>query len=59
MVARELEERCTVWTYSKPVAVLDMMWNIAFMVVSVVMLACTVKENPNTSIRRRISGYTL
>ncbi|KAG4999284.1 hypothetical protein AAZX31_08G045400 [Glycine max] len=57
--ARELEERRADWTYSKPVVALDMTWNMAFVVVSAVMLACTVKENPNTPIRWWICGYAL
>ncbi|KAK7387887.1 hypothetical protein VNO78_22685 [Psophocarpus tetragonolobus] len=46
-------------TYSKPVVALDMTWNMAFVVVSMVILACTVKEKPNTLIRWWICGYTL
>ncbi|XP_014506966.1 E3 ubiquitin protein ligase RIE1 [Vigna radiata var. radiata] len=57
--ARELDERRADWTYSKPVVALDMTWNMAFVVVSAVMLACTVKENPNTPIRWWICGYAL
>ncbi|KAL2342427.1 hypothetical protein Fmac_003712 [Flemingia macrophylla] len=57
--ARELEERRADWTYSKPVVALDMTWNMAFVVVSAVMLACTVSEKPNTPIRWWICGYAL
>ncbi|XP_020221797.1 E3 ubiquitin protein ligase RIE1 [Cajanus cajan] len=57
--ARELEERRADWTYSKPVVALDMTWNMAFVVVSAVMLACTVTEKPNTPIRWWICGYAL
>ena len=57
--ARELEERRADWTYSKPVVALDITWNMAFVLVSAVMLACTVKENPNTPIRWWICGYAL
>lgn len=57
--ARELEERRADWTYSKPVVALDVTWNMAFVVVSVVMLACTVKEKPNMPIRWWICGYAL
>ncbi|XVF02910.1 hypothetical protein REPUB_Repub04eG0215500 [Reevesia pubescens] len=57
--ARELEERRADWGYSKPVVALDMMWNTAFVAVSVVMLICTVDETPNTPIRLWISGYAL
>ncbi|KAL6180736.1 hypothetical protein ACLB2K_047396 [Fragaria x ananassa] len=45
--------------YSKPVVALDMMWNTAFVVVSVVMLILTRDERPNTPIRLWICGYAL
>ncbi|KAL9324900.1 hypothetical protein ACSQ67_005545 [Phaseolus vulgaris] len=57
--ARELEERRADWGYSKPVVALDMSWNMAFVVVSVVMLACTTGERPNSPIRVWIVGYGL
>ncbi|KAK6921599.1 Zinc finger, RING-type [Dillenia turbinata] len=57
--ARELEERRADWGYSKPVVVLDMMWNLAFVVVSLVMLALTVDEETSTPIRVWICGYAL
>ncbi|PSR91037.1 E3 ubiquitin protein like [Actinidia chinensis var. chinensis] len=57
--ARELDERRADWGYSKPVVALDMMWNLAFVVVSVVMLICTVNEKPNVPIRVWICGYAL
>lgn len=57
--ARELEERRADWGYSKPVVALDMSWNMAFVVVSAAMLACTVNERPNTPIRVWIVGYAL
>lgn len=57
--ARELEERRADWGYSKPVVALDMSWNMAFVVVSAAMLACTVGEQPNTPIRLWIVGYAL
>ncbi|XP_048440832.1 E3 ubiquitin protein ligase RIE1 [Pyrus x bretschneideri] len=57
--ARELDERRADWGYSKPVVALDMMWNTAFVVVSVVMLLWTKDEQPNTPIRLWICGYAL
>lgn len=57
--ARELEERRADWGYSKPVVALDMMWNSAFVVVSITMLILTIKEKPNTPIRLWICGYGL
>ncbi|OAY29303.1 E3 ubiquitin protein ligase RIE1 [Manihot esculenta] len=57
--ARELEERRADWGYSKPVVVLDILWNTAFVVVSIVMLILTVNERPNMPVRLWICGYTL
>ncbi|XP_024028440.1 E3 ubiquitin protein ligase RIE1 [Morus notabilis] len=57
--ARELEERRADWGYSKPVVALDMMWNTAFVVVSMAMLVITANERPNTPIRVWICGYAL
>ncbi|KAL6350986.1 hypothetical protein AAG906_031572 [Vitis piasezkii] len=42
----------------KPVVALDMMWNMSFVIVSIVMLICTARERPNT-IRLWICGYAL
>lgn len=57
--ARELEERRADWGYSKPVVALDMIWNLAFVIVSIVMLICTGDENPNVPIRVWVCGYAL
>lgn len=55
--ARELDERRADWGYSKPVVALDMMWNLGFVIVSVVILSCAVDESPNVPIRVWICGY--
>ncbi|KAK3421456.1 hypothetical protein EUGRSUZ_G02105 [Eucalyptus grandis] len=55
--ARELEQRRADWGYSRPVVALDIMWNTAFVLVSVVMLVVTADEHPNTPIRLWICGY--
>nr|GMD26591.1 E3 ubiquitin protein ligase RIE1-like [Ipomoea batatas] len=57
--ARQLDERRADWGYSKPVVALDMMWNLAFVIVSVVMLGCTVAERPNVPLRVWVCGYGL
>lgn len=57
--ARELEERRADWGYSKPVVALDITWNMAFVVVSAVMLIFTADEKPNTLIRLWICGYAV
>ncbi|KAG6407603.1 hypothetical protein SASPL_130599 [Salvia splendens] len=57
--ARELEERRADWGYSKPVVALDIMWNLAFVVVSAVLLIFTANESPNVPIRVWVCGYAL
>lgn len=57
--ARQLEERRADWGYSKPVVALDMTWNMAFLVVSVVMLFVTWNEKPNVPVRVWVVGYGL
>ncbi|XP_009765931.1 cleavage and polyadenylation specificity factor subunit 3-II [Nicotiana sylvestris] len=57
--ARELDERRADWGYSKPVVALDMMWNLGFVIVSVVILSCTFDESPNVPIRIWVCGYAL
>lgn len=59
MAARQLEERRVDWGYSKPVVALDVMWNLAFVAVSLIMLICTVDEQPNVPIRLWVCGYAL
>ena len=55
--ARELEERRADWGYSKPVVALDILWNMIFVLASLVLLICTIDENPNVPIRVWVCGY--
>lgn len=57
--ARELDERRADWGYSKPVVALDIMWNLSFVIASIVMLICTADENPTVPIRVWVCGYAL
>lgn len=57
--ARELEERRADWGYSKPVVALDIVWNMTFVVASIVMLIWSVNEKPNVPLRVWICGYAL
>ncbi|XP_020518039.1 E3 ubiquitin-protein ligase At1g63170 isoform X3 [Amborella trichopoda] len=57
--ALQLEERQTDWGYSKPVVVLDMIWNMAFVVVSFVVLLSSRRERPGTPLRVWIVGYVI
>ncbi|XP_068663534.1 E3 ubiquitin protein ligase RIE1-like [Aristolochia californica] len=57
--AFQLEERHTDWGYSRPVVVLDLVWNLAFVIVSSVVLLTTFRERPSTPLRVWIAGYAL
>ncbi|XP_047341850.1 E3 ubiquitin protein ligase RIE1-like [Impatiens glandulifera] len=57
--ARELEERRADWGYLKPVVALDILWNLACVSASIVMLICTTEDRPNVPIRVWICVYAL
>ncbi|KAF8100946.1 hypothetical protein N665_0213s0011 [Sinapis alba] len=57
--AEQLEERQSDWAYSKPVVVLDFIWNLAFIAVATVVLVLSSDENPNTPLRVWTVGYGL
>ncbi|CAH8357609.1 unnamed protein product [Eruca vesicaria subsp. sativa] len=57
--AEQLEERQSDWAYSKPVVVLDFVWNLAFVAVATAVLVLSGAEKPNTPLRVWIVGYGL
>ncbi|XP_024018955.1 E3 ubiquitin-protein ligase At4g11680 [Morus notabilis] len=57
--AEELEERQSGWAYSKPVIVLDVLWNLAFVGTGVVVLALSLDEKPSVPLRLWVVGYAL
>ncbi|KAJ1398088.1 Zinc finger, RING-type [Sesbania bispinosa] len=57
--AEQLEERQSDWAYSKPVVVLDILWNFAFVVAAVTVLILSRSESPSTPLRLWIVGYAL
>jgi uncharacterized membrane protein YgcG len=57
--AEQLEERQSDWAYSKPVVILDILWNFAFIVAAVVVLILSRDESPSSPLRLWISGYAL
>ncbi|XP_056849380.1 E3 ubiquitin-protein ligase At1g63170 isoform X3 [Raphanus sativus] len=57
--AEELEERQSDWAYSKPVVVLDFVWNLAFVAVATAVLVLSSDEKPNTPLRVWTVGYGL
>ncbi|XP_038901161.1 E3 ubiquitin-protein ligase At1g63170 [Benincasa hispida] len=57
--AEQLEERQSDWAYSKPIILLDLLWNLAFVVISFTVLGLSTSENPSVPLRFWISGYAL
>nr|ACR35326.1 unknown [Zea mays] len=57
--AEHLEERQTDWAYSKPVIVVDMLWNVAFVAIAAAVVAASLGEIPAVPLRVWIAGYVL
>lgn len=57
--AEQLEERQSDWAYSKPVVVLDIIWNFAFVVVAATVMVLSRHESPEMPLRLWIVGYAL
>jgi hypothetical protein len=57
--AEHLEERQTDWAYSKPVVVLDVLWNLAFVAVAAAVLGASLAESPAVPLRFWVAGYVL
>ena len=57
--AEQLEERQSDWAYSKPVVILDLIWNLAFVMVSLIVLCISINEKPNAPLQIWICGYCL
>ena len=57
--AEQLEERQSDWAYSKPVVILDIIWNFAFVAVAVGVLVLSGDERPDMPLRLWIIGYAL
>lgn len=55
----QLEERQIDWAYSGPVVLLDLLWNIAFVAVAVLVLILSYKEDPSAPLRAWIIGYCI
>lgn len=57
--AEQIEERQSDWAYSKPIVILDLIWNLAFVIVSVSVLILSLDELPSMPLRLWIVGYAL
>ncbi|KAI9082742.1 hypothetical protein K1719_011068 [Acacia pycnantha] len=57
--AEELEERQSDWAYSKPVVILDIIWNFAFVIAAATVLVMSRNESPSVPLRLWIVGYAI
>ncbi|KAJ4778591.1 E3 ubiquitin-protein ligase [Rhynchospora pubera] len=54
-----IEERQSDWAYSKPVVVLDLLWNLMFVAVAGAMYVSSRHERPDMPLRVWVAGYVL
>ncbi|KAI8024564.1 E3 ubiquitin-protein ligase [Camellia lanceoleosa] len=58
--AEQIEERQSDWAYSRPIVILDLVWNLVFVAVAaVVVVVMSRKESPEVPLRVWIVGYAL
>ncbi|XP_022872351.1 E3 ubiquitin-protein ligase At1g12760-like [Olea europaea var. sylvestris] len=57
--AEQIEERQSDWAYSKPIVILDLFWNLAFVIVSIAVMIMSRNESPSMPLRLWILGYDL
>ena len=57
--AEQLEERQSDWGYSKPIVVIDVVWNLAIVMIAVGVLGLSLEEKPRVPFRAWIVAYVL
>ncbi|CAI9785990.1 unnamed protein product [Fraxinus pennsylvanica] len=57
--AEQIEERQSDWAYSKPIVILDLIWNLAFVIVAITVMIMSRNESPSMPLRLWILGYAL
>lgn len=57
--ARQIADPPYNWGYSKPVVILDVVWNSLFVLVSAAVLLWASRERPETPIRAWVLGYAV
>lgn len=55
----QLEERQSDWAYSRPVVILDLTWNLTFIMATVAVLILSSRERPDNPLRVWVLGYAL
>lgn len=57
--AEQLEERQSDWAYSKPIIILDVLWNLTFILLASVVMGLSMEEKPDAPLRLWIIGYVI
>ncbi|KAJ7952360.1 E3 ubiquitin-protein ligase family [Quillaja saponaria] len=57
--AEQLEERQSDWAYSKPMVILDIIWNFSIVIVAAAILFLSWRDSPSMPLRLWIVGYAL
>ncbi|KAK6918419.1 Zinc finger, RING-type [Dillenia turbinata] len=57
--AEQLAERHSDWAYSKPIVILDIVWNFSFIVLAITVMVLSRFELPSMPLRLWIVGYAL
>ncbi|KAF8412305.1 hypothetical protein HHK36_000266 [Tetracentron sinense] len=55
----QLEEQQSHWAYSKPIVVLDIIWNLAFVIAAITVMVLSRTESPSMPLRLWIIGYVM
>ncbi|XP_049399305.1 E3 ubiquitin-protein ligase At1g63170-like [Solanum stenotomum] len=57
--SEQIDDRQSNWAYSKPVVVIDLLWNFMYIIAAMVVLVLSKNENPEMPLRVWIIGYSL
>ncbi|XP_016464773.1 E3 ubiquitin-protein ligase At1g12760 isoform X1 [Nicotiana tabacum] len=56
---QQVNDRQSNWAYSKPVVIIDLLWNFAYIIVACFVLFFSREEDPEMPLRIWIVGYSL
>ncbi|KAJ8560399.1 hypothetical protein K7X08_022259 [Anisodus acutangulus] len=55
----QVDDRQSNWAYSKPVVIIDVLWNFMYIIAAILVLVLSRKEDPEVPLRTWIIGYCL
>ena len=55
--AEQIEEQQNEWVHSRPVVILDLLWNFSFILIGMSVLILSMKESPINPLRIWVMGY--